>query len=190
MSNGSNNNLSFAGTVNFLYLNLNFKFNNVEMMFLACTVAPGQRINSLENMFLRKLKQLKTSSGKETMTKWMCGVWHFYISNPHIVQWLWKVFILFSLPCSVRSVSITFFVAGGSVDSRWQQCWTNKDMQCLVPVGGTGEHDDCLTQELLFWGKGAGRHLWRCLSFWFKTKLTIRKQERLFIILHFLLFLH
>lgn len=32
------------------------------VVFLTCTVAPGRRMNSLENMFLRKLKPLKTSS--------------------------------------------------------------------------------------------------------------------------------
>lgn len=41
------------------------------MLLLTCTVAPGQRMNSLENMFLRKLKLLKTSSAKQSEST--CG---------------------------------------------------------------------------------------------------------------------
>lgn len=39
-----------------------FLKNIMYMVFLTCTVAPGRRMNSLDNMFLRKLKPLKTSS--------------------------------------------------------------------------------------------------------------------------------
>lgn len=53
---------------------------------------------------------------------------------------------------------LTFAVGrASSVDGRRQQRRAQEDVHRLVPVGGAGEQDDRLPQQILLWGDGAVR---------------------------------
>lgn len=75
-------------------------FTVVHIVLLTCTVVPGQRMNSLDSIFLRKLKLLKISSKiiKKKVLKMSTKILYIYVPKQHINAALALSYVSYWLP--------------------------------------------------------------------------------------------